>query len=120
MVAIIERPALLEFVFAQIRSLNQAFRTHGLRLTSFQNGAVDHHSQRVRERKHCIHIVLDQQDGVVTGKGSQQVDNLRRFFRTHAGQRFIEQLQTRVSGERHGDLDLALFAVRQRFDWPVR
>ena len=44
----------------------------------------------MRQREYGIHVVLDEDDGVIGCQRPQQGGNALRFFRSHAGERFVE------------------------------
>ena len=76
--------------------------------------AFGHHGHPVGDGEHEIHVVLDQQHRMLARQALEQGGHALRFLRAHAGQRLVEQQDLGVAGERHGDLELALLAVRQR------
>ena len=47
-------------------------------------------------------------------EATDEVDHFLRFFRAHAGKRFVEQLELWLGGETHGELQLTLLAVAER------
>ena len=67
--------------------------------------------------------MLDQQDGdAALADFCEQAHEALGFRRVHAGDRFVEQQQGRIGGERHRDLEQPLLAVGQRgaeFSAPV-
>ncbi len=71
------------------------------------------HRDAIRQRQHAIDVVLDQQHGMRRGElADQRADHLAIGFRqTREG--FVQQQQLRVSGQRDGDLQQPLLAVRQ-------
>ena len=78
-----------------------------------QHRAFGHHRHPVGDREHEVHVVLDQQHGVLARQALQQRDHALRFLGAHAGQRLVQQQHLGLAGQRHGDLELALLAVRQ-------
>src|SRR6266581_2046877 len=67
----------------------------------------------VGKRKHCVHIVLDQDEGLASLEGGEESDHALRLLCAHAGDRLIEQHQPRARRERHRDLERSLLAVRE-------
>src|SRR5579862_1523466 len=77
--------------------------------------AVVEYGYHVRHAHHNLHVVLDQQDGEVQ-LSTQAVDEQRelaRLMRIHAGGWLVEQQQLGLGGQRAGDLEAALIAIRQ-------
>lgn len=50
---------------AQIRLLHRLGAADGLRIAAFEDASVDHHRQHMRNAEHGIHVMLNQDDGVV-------------------------------------------------------
>ena len=76
--------------------------------------AEDQRRNGVGQAEHGIHVVLDQQDGQLTAQAFQQGHHVLGFVWPHAGHRLIEQQQLGLCGQCQAQLQLALFAVRQR------
>jgi hypothetical protein len=75
--------------------------------------ALVQHGDAVGQRQHAVDVVLDQQHGVGLAKlADQRADHLAIGL-GQAGQRLVQQQQFRVGGERDGDLQQPLFAVRE-------
>ena len=79
-----------------------------------EHGALGHHRHPVGDGEHEIHVMLDEQQRMLARQVLQQRRHALRFFWSHAGQRLVEQQNLRIARQRHGDLELALLAVRQR------
>src|SRR5258706_2089164 len=82
--------------------------------SGFEHPAVDHDGERIGYCEHGIHVVFDEQDGVILCEFAQQRDDAQGFVGAHAGKRFVEQQHAPARRQRHGDLNLALLAMRQR------
>src|SRR6266702_4007209 len=67
----------------------------------------------VGKRKHGVHIVLDQDEGLASLEGGEESDHALRLLCAHAGDRLIEQHQPRARRERYRDLERSLLAVRE-------
>jgi hypothetical protein len=65
----------------------------------------------VGQREDGIHVVFDQQHGVVFLELEQQFDHALGLGHAHAGQRFVQQQHLRLGGQCHGDFQLALLAM---------
>ena len=78
-----------------------------------EHGALDEHGHDVGDLEDEIHVMLDQQYGVIAREGFQKGGDAFAFFLAHAGERFIEEKDFRIGCERHGDLELALLAVAE-------
>ena len=63
-----------------------------------------------------IHVVLDEQDGHVelVADAADELGELVRLLRVHAGSRLVEHQELRMRRQRAGDLQPALLAVGQR------
>jgi hypothetical protein len=57
--------------------------------------------------------VLDQQHAALALEALQEADQALRFLDAHAGHRLVKQQQSRIAGQRHGDLELALLTVAE-------
>ena len=57
--------------------------------------------------------MLDQHHGAVALERGEQMRHLLRFRLAHAGHRFVEQQQLGLTGQRHGQFELAMLAVRE-------
>ena len=77
--------------------------------------AVVEHRDPVADAHHDPHVVLDQQDRdpEVAADPADQVGHLARLDGVHPGRRLVEQEQPGVAGERAGDLEPSLIAVRE-------
>src|SRR5262249_5436619 len=89
-------------------ALNGRRRPFGDLLAEVQHG---HDPGQAHDERH---LVLDQQDrhALTTDLLDQRLE-LDRFLGIHAGRRLVEQQESRRAGERAGDLEPALLAVRQ-------
>jgi hypothetical protein len=68
----------------------------------------------VAQAHHELHVVLDQQDGAAVAPYALEQRAQRELLGgIHAGGRLIEREQQRFGGQRAGDLEPALIAVRQ-------
>ena len=87
------------------------------RLAVGDHAALVQHGNAVRQRQHAIDVVLDQQHGVGRGElADQRADHLAVGF-GQAGQRFVEQQQLRIGGQRDGDFQQPPLAVREVGAW---
>src|SRR6185295_7067170 len=70
----------------------------------------------VGERAHDVHLVLDQQDGLVAARldVADEIEDHRHFVDAHAGGRLVEHEHFGLEREQDRHLELALVAVRQR------
>ena len=66
------------------------------------------------ELAHELHVVLDDDHGVVLGDLLQQLGGLLRLGVGHAGDRLVDEQQLRVLREQHADLEPLLLAVADR------
>ncbi|MBS1269303.1 MAG: hypothetical protein MAG794_00252 [Gammaproteobacteria bacterium] len=57
----------------------------------FQLGAVDHHRDPLGNRKHGVHVVLDQDQGMLGGELLEEFDDLPGLVGAHAGKWFVKQ-----------------------------
>ena len=64
---------------------------------------------------HHVHLVLDQQDGLVAARLEplDQVEDHRHVVDRHAGRRLVEHEHVRLQRHHDRHLELALVAVRQ-------
>jgi hypothetical protein len=70
------------------------------------------HGDRVRDRHHDVHVVLDQDDGdAVVADLADDRHQLADVRRRQARGRFVQQQQARVERQRAADLQQALLAV---------
>ena len=88
---------------------------HRLRLAVGDELAVVQHDDAVGELAHDVHLVLDQQDGLVALalELADQLEDHRHVGGAHAGGRLVEHVDARLERHQHRDLELALVAVRQ-------
>src|ERR1039458_9881965 len=82
--------------------------------------AIDQHRDAVGEREHRFHVVLDQEDGELLLQSAQHLHHAGGFLRPQARHRLVEQQHAGRTGERHGQLELAMFAMAQDRRRPVR
>ena len=75
--------------------------------------ALVQHGDAVGQSEHAVDVVLDQQHGVGVGELADQcADHLAVGF-GEAGERFVEQQQLGVGGQRDGDFQQAALAVAE-------
>ena len=72
------------------------------------------HGDRLGDRPHELHVVLDDDDRVLAGERQQQLRRALGFLRRHAGDRLVDQQQLGLLHQQHADLEPLLLAVRQR------
>src|SRR5438874_4127229 len=74
------------------------------------------HDDAVGERAHHVHLVLDQQDGLVALRldVADEIEDHRHLVDAHAGGRLVEHEHLGLEREQDRHLELALIAVRQR------
>jgi hypothetical protein len=87
----------------------------GLGLAVGDELAVVQHDDPVGELAHHVHLVLDQEHGLV-GLGleaADQVEDHRHVVDAHARGRLVEHVDARLERHQHRHLELALVAVRQ-------
>ena len=77
--------------------------------------AVVEHGDPVADAHDHLHVVLDQQDGQAQtlAKLADEVGQLARLLRVHAGGRLVEQEELGLGGQGPGDLEPSLVAVGQ-------
>jgi len=77
--------------------------------------ALVQHDDAVGELFHHVHLVLDQQDGLVAtpADGGDDVEDGRDLVDAHAGGRLVEHEDVGLERQQDRDLELALVAVRQ-------
>ncbi len=74
------------------------------------------HRDAIGQSEHCVHVVLDQKNGVAMLEALQQFDHLAGFVLAHACHGLIKQQHLGLQGEGDGDLQLALLSMRQGLD----
>src|SRR3954464_5075907 len=74
------------------------------------------HDDAIGQRAHDIHLVLDEEHGLVALRLylADEIEDHRYLVDAHACRRLIEHEYFRLEREQHRDLELALVAVRQR------
>src|SRR5258708_33342623 len=77
--------------------------------------AVMQHQDAVTDAHDQFHLVLDQNDGALTGEFHDQVHHPPGFFRAHSGGRLVKQQQPRPAGERPPGCKRALLAMGKGF-----
>ena len=78
--------------------------------------AVVQHRDALADAHHDPHVVLDEEDGQaeLVAQAADEVDpSVAGLAAVHAGGRLVEEQQLRLRGQRAGDLQPALVAVRQ-------
>lgn len=73
------------------------------------------HDDAVGQFAHDIHFVFDQHDDLagIALELAYQVEHDRHFVHAHAGGGLVEHEDHRIQRHQHGDLELALVAMRQ-------
>ena len=76
---------------------------------------IEHRDALAQVHDH-VHVMLDQDDGQLHTlvDPPDQLDQLERFLRIHAGRRLVEQEESGLQGERSRHFKLALKTVGQR------
>ena len=82
-----------------------------LRRAGDQHAALLQHGHALDQLEQRIHVVVDDDHGAAARDRLEQLDGLDPFARAHAGERLVEQQQTRGSRERESDLQSALLAI---------
>src|ERR1700732_1457994 len=75
------------------------------------HAAVMEHGNPFRQIECGIHVVLDHHHGHIPRNPDNQRFHSDAFLERESGKRLIEQQQLGLLGERHRDLDAALFSV---------
>jgi hypothetical protein len=85
------------------------------RLAVGDQPALVQHDDAVGERADHVHLVLDQQDGLVAAflDGSDDGQHGRHLVDAHAGGRLVEHEDVGLERQQDRDLELALVAVRR-------
>ena len=79
--------------------------------------ALVQHGDAIGQRQHAVDVVFDQQHRVGVGQlADQRADHFAVGF-GEPGQRFVQQQQLCVGGERDGDFQQPLLAMRQVGAW---
>ena len=68
---------------------------------------------RSAERKHRLHVVLDQDDRIFLFQPREQLRHGRAVLASHPGHRLVEQQQFRLLRDRDREFELARLAVRE-------
>ena len=76
--------------------------------------AIDQHGDRVGEVEHHAHVVLHHDQRLALRHAADQRHGVFGFAVAHAGGRFVEQDHAGAAGDRHADLQRALFGVGQQ------
>src|SRR3954466_13945403 len=81
------------------------------------------HDDAIGERSHDVHLVLDQENGLVALclDVADEIEDDRHFVDAHAGGGLVEHEYFRLEREQDRDLELALVTVRKRrrYDVPL-
>ena len=96
---------------AEVGFLHRPARADLLGRSGFEHTAVDHHGKDVRDGEHGVHVVLDEQDGVIANEPAEQLDDANGFLGAHARERLVEQQHLGSGRQRHRDFHLAALAV---------
>jgi hypothetical protein len=93
----------------------------GRRFAIRDQGAVVQHDDAVGQRAHHIHLVFDQQHGLVALllHLADQVQHHGHFVHAHAGRGFVEHHHIRLQCEHDRHFQLALVAMGQGGDGRV-
>ena len=76
--------------------------------------AIDQHGDAVGEREHGVHVVLDQEDGALPLSAAQEARSCAAIPRAPMPAiGSSSSSSARLAGQRHGDFELALLAVRE-------
>src|SRR5215472_15347707 len=78
-----------------------------------QHLALNQHGDALREPKHEIHVVLDDEDRDLLRQAVQHLEDAMGFERGHARRRLVEEQYARLETQRDRDLHQALLAVGQ-------
>src|SRR6185503_15176474 len=107
---------------SEVGLLHDRRGNHGRRIAVGHELALVQDDDAVGERAHHVHLVLDQQDGLVALRldGADQVEDHRHFVDAHARGRLVEHEHFRLEREQDRHFELALVAVRQRRRGEVR
>src|SRR5262249_243480 len=101
----------LAILLAQIGTTHLGIGTNGLRRARGNGTAINEDGDAIGERQDHVHVMLDEQNGVLATQAAQERHHARRFLRSHASRWFIEQEQFRPGSQSYGKFELALFAV---------
>ena len=96
----------------------------GCATTSARAALDDHlaemeHGDALGEVERHVHVVLDHDDGDVTGDGADEAEDVATLLDREPGERLVEQQDPGLLGQRHGDLDPAALAVGGLGERPI-
>src|ERR1700722_8246183 len=100
-------------LLAEIDFFDALIARHFLWFAFDKKSAIDQNRNAVGERKHQIHVVLDQQYGYVGGQRADGGEQFVAFRFGHARRRLVEQKKLGPAGKRESDFQKTLLAVRQ-------
>ena len=86
---------------------------HFVRRAGTDQLAVDQDRDAIGQAEDGSHVMLDEQNGDVTGEMLDQFDHARRLLGAGAGHWLVEEQQLRSGGQRHGQFQRPLLAMRQ-------
>jgi hypothetical protein len=78
------------------------------------------HGHPAGDAAHELHVVLDDDDGVLAGQPAQQLGRPLHLGVGHAGDRLVDQQHLRVLRQQHPDLQPLLLPVRQQAGLALR
>ncbi len=102
------------FVAAEIRRLDVAVSPYVCWRSVGDDRTLVEDDDAVGDVHHDVHVVFDQQDGVVRRYVLDEVDDIADALRGDARIRFVQQKYVGVAREGNADLEFALCAVAQR------
>src|SRR5687768_4587215 len=107
--------------FSQVNLLHLAPRAHLGGRAFGEHAALVHHGDARGHGEHHRHVVLGEhaRHAELERHAAHQPDGLEALLRRHARGRLVEQQQARLAGERDGELQALLVAVRQRAGGPL-
>src|SRR5258706_9754089 len=81
-----------------------------------QDAALDKDGDALGEAEYEVHVVLDDEHGDIFGQAFQQLEQAFSFGGRDAGDRFVQEQDFRLEGQRQCDLDLTPLTVGKFVD----
>src|SRR6516165_5029854 len=97
--------------FAEIGFAHSRIGANSRRIAGRDYSSINQNADAVSERKDCVDVVFDQNNGDNALERTQHLQQASGFLKTHPGHGLIKQQHSWPSGKRHCDLQLAPLAV---------
>src|SRR6185437_14860964 len=78
-----------------------------------------HEGNAVGQLKRYVHIVLDHNDGHVARNRKEQLLHILALVDRQSGEGLVEEQETRLLRQGHGDLDATALAIGGLGQWPM-